>query len=853
MTRTPRILAACAALALAAAVLPLAFSSADAADDDAIFQPLASFRPVSGELRVDPDSYTAVRVDVAALRAALADSPATIEIPNPTGGTERFEVQRTQVMQAGLAKAHPEIRTWSGRSLDHPGNTIALDATPMGFHAAVRDAGAGHSWYVDPAYNVRGTAIHLSYAGSSLPRPEEQLAERQLPSVLKATQPRSARAASAVRAENIEQRVYRLALLSDPEYASYFGSANVTAEKVTLINRVNQIYNDDLAVNLQLIDGTDALNLDTEAKAVGRNGPCGAHGCFDTATKRFPGDLDECWPGTLVRAATVLGQLVGASSYDVGHVVLGDNGGGIAGLGIVGTVDKAQGCTGLPEPVGDFFAIDYVAHELGHQFGGNHTFDGDQGNCSGGNRARSASVEPGSGSSVMAYAGICAHDDLQPHTDPYFSHHTVAEIAAVTGGEPRPQVESQTVSLTGFDTDGDTIAIGYDDGVPVLLTRGVDYDEAGIEAAVEQVTGTDVSIRGWGYDFQDGFPAPLVDPSDAGFSVMFAGEANPYTEDSDFEDMLPLQVTSASPGVSVAVGETAQGGPAGSGGFQVNPSDNHAPVVTAPPARTLPMRTPFTLTGTATDQDGDKLTYIWEQTDKGDRDGTSLTQNKRFNGPLFRIFGRYADVSDEAAGQSPSPGQNLAPRNGSRTFPDLRQILLGNTNAATGRCPRVPAETSKYRPVKPWPLACYSEFLPIPGYVGTAGSDRPAMHFRLTARDGAPFGGGVGWDDVTLRLDRKAGPFLVESLRGQHVTVDAGSSRVITWKVNGTRKLAGRVQITLSTDNGRSWEHVLVKQTKNDGRAVVRFPKVSTGKAWLKISAVDNYFFDVNDTRFRIR
>ena len=146
---------------------------------------------------------------------------------------------------------------------------------------------------------------------------------------------------------------------------------------------------------------------------------------------------------------------------------------------------------------------------------------------------------------------------------------------------------------------------------------------------------------------------------------------------------------------------------------------------------------------------------------------------------------------------------------------------------------------------------CYSEFLPVKGYVGTAGSKTPAMHFRLTARDAVPGGGGVGHDDVTLRIARKAGPFLVRSF--QRVGRSRAAQKTITWKVNGTQTLAKIVRIVLSTNNGRTWKRVLARRTANDGRTVVKIPRVKTSHAWIMVRAVDNYFFDVSGKAFRIR
>lgn len=847
MSRSIRILTATALTV--AGLSALGGSSTVAVADDAMYRPIAHFKLTGDKVRVRPDHYTAVRVDVAQAREQLRNAPRAADrsglvfkVPTPSGGTERFTVHETRTMESKLAAAHPEITTYAGRSLDHRNTTIALDITPMGLHAAVRGPSGQGAWYVDPAYNKPGTSVHLSYYGGSMPRAENEFIEREAPELRKAMQDRSHPAKAG--GGPVTQKVYRLAFATDPTYAAYFGTANVLAEKVTLINRVNEIYNDDLAIKMVLIDETDDLNLDTDAKATGANGPCGAHPCFDPPAGETPGQLDFCDVGTLGRNRVVLGQLVGASNYDVGHIGLGVNGGGIAYLGVVGWDYKGGGCTGLPDPKGDFFAIDYVAHELGHQFSGNHTFF----DCGGGGNGPTG-VEPGSGSTVMAYAGICGADDLQPHTDPYFSGATNDEINNYTNNPTLPVVEVQTVSLNGFGA-GDTLTLGFGGGTVDIPFAS--YSAANLKTQIQTLTGKTVTIADWGYDPFFNFPSTPPEPGDfdaTGFQVIFADTPFPDDQSIDAtEDVAPLTVSGTSVGVTGFVGETAQGGTAKNGGNEQVATGNTAPTAKAPANKTIPIRTPFTLRATGKDADGGKPTLLWEQLDWGNNP-IALVSNKKVFGPLFRVFGEIAHVTDEGTLESPSPGENLATTNGTRTFPDMEQVLKGNTNARTGTCP--PFKPKNDDDPVPFRLVdCYSEFLPIAGYKGTPGSAKGAMHFRVSARDAFADGGGLGYDSVTLRVDPKAGPFLVTSF-AKGGKVQGGKSTQVRWAVNGTNKLSHKVKILLSTNGGKTWKTV-VRSTPNDGRAGVRFPKTTTGNARIMIQSIGNYFFAVNGKAFKI-
>ena len=402
MRRVARLVGLAAVLALSATAVSAGSSSRGAVPvrdpygTKAFWAPAAKSAVAAGQkVAVHALRTRTLTLDTGALAPVLAraprentplarTSPLVLDLPAPNGKFQRFALQESAIMAPGLAARHPGIHTYSGRGVSDPSATLHADLTPLGFHASVRSAKG--DWYVDPYFVERHPDVYASYYTREAKTPDGAFVEHEL-----STADRRLAGSDAAPSIGEQLRTYRLALITDPGYATYFGGPpNVTPAKVALINRVDQVYEDDLSIRLQLIAGNDDLNLDTYDLATAPNGPCGAAACFTQP------QVTGC--SSTTRARYVISQIIGASGYDIGHLALGQPGGGVANLGVVGRSNKAGGCTGVPTPVGDLYAIDYVAHEMGHQFAGNHTFNGNQLNCSGGNRSARPRSSPAAAS-----------------------------------------------------------------------------------------------------------------------------------------------------------------------------------------------------------------------------------------------------------------------------------------------------------------------------------------------------------------------------------------------------------------------------------------------------------------------
>lgn len=607
-----------------------------------------------------PDKYRLLKLDETGMRLELQTAPvewadarsaqptgAILSLPMPDGSMVDLSIQDSPIMEAGLAEKFPNIKTYTARGVGISGR---LDMTEQGFHGLLNTPQG--DVFIDP----RGTGTERKYI--SYYKKDYQPADKNRSSFscgvssdqnLNRSLPTTHAIPDQHRASGEQLRTYRLAVAATGEYTAFHGGTKsaALAAITTTINRVNVIYERDVSVKLQLIANNNNIIYTSSSDPY-------SNGDGITMLAQNQTTLDNV-------------NVIGSANYDIGHV-FSTGGGGVATVGSVcNSSSKARGVTGNPTPIGDPFDIDYVAHEIGHQFSGYHTFNGSAGNCGGGNRSASTSYEPGSGSTIMSYAGICNPVNLQANSDAMFHAGSIKQI----------------IDFTTLSTGNNCAAI-----------------------------------------------------------------------------------------TSLA---------------------NTAPTVNAGNDYTIPARTPFELTGTATDTNPANLTYAWEQMDLGTASSSLVEMVDNGNRPLFRSF--------------------LPTASPTRSFPKLLD-LINNTQTI-------------------------GEYLP---------TTNRTLDFRLTVRDGE---NGVNSANTQITVDSASGPFAVTVPNGGENYTNLST---VTWNTASTNVgpvNCGSVEILMSLNNGYNFPIILNADTINDGTEPVTFPQPST-TARVKVKCKNNVFFDISDNDFTI-
>lgn len=342
----------------------------------------------------------------------------TISLPLPGGRIIEVQIEYSEVLPKPLADKYPEIKTFKLLPDD---NIISgrVDITPQGFHAMVqlRD---GELVFVDPeitSIQAKNENVYASYRKSDQSLAEgsmdthqcllnESIAEHNhessSSSIMSNTQNRE-----ASRSEEHLLR-YRIAIAATGEYSTIKGGKSAALSAIaTTLNRVNQVYEQDLGIHLSLVDNNDEIIFTSPTS--------------DPYTSRDS--------NTQIRKnQEIINNIIGAENYDLGHLFT-TSGGGLAVIGSVcNNSTKAMGISGTANPGNDSFTLDFVAHEIGHQLGATHTFNSSEGLCSGNTRTARTAYEPGSGSTIMSYAGICGSDNLQSHADAMFHIGSIEQI-----------------------------------------------------------------------------------------------------------------------------------------------------------------------------------------------------------------------------------------------------------------------------------------------------------------------------------------------------------------------------------------------------------------------------------------
>ncbi|MCZ2141243.1 MAG: M12 family metallo-peptidase, partial [Bacteroidia bacterium] len=417
----------------------------------------------------------------------------TLSLPTPDGAMMDFKVFESPMMEKPLADKYPEIKTYTAISVDNHHITGKLDFTNYGFHAMIFNG--EYTYFIDPYKDIPSDWYIVYYKNDfqknlndrmqCLFENENELLDNQ--SAVPLTYTGIPNNNTSNKQNGTNKRSYRLALACTQEYAAAVAGPNPTkpnvlSKMVTTMNRVNGVFERDLSMHANLVAKNDTLIFLNNDPYTNNNG------------------------GTMLgQNQTTVTSRIGSANYDYGHV-FSTGGGGIASLGCVCNNNyKAQGVTGSSNPVGDPFDIDYVAHEMGHQFGANHTFNSVTGSCSGGNRNASTAYEIGSATTIMGYAGICGSDNIQNNSDAYYhlisleemtNNNVMACAANTPSNNTLPTLEPIAKTYTiPYRTSFELSARGTDGNNDPLTYCWEEFDKSNSGAAWDAATTTGPILR----------------------------------------------------------------------------------------------------------------------------------------------------------------------------------------------------------------------------------------------------------------------------------------------------------------------------------------------------------------------
>jgi subtilisin-like proprotein convertase family protein len=418
-----------------------------------------------------PQKYALYQFDLSSFKDQLADAPLRgsfvgrsqheIVLPNARGILQRFHVMETPIMEPELAVKFPMIKSYAAQGIDDPTAVVRFSVTQFGLHSMMLSA-ENSTVFIDPYTEDR--QHYIVYQKSDLKRDTvdfECFTEEPVP-LPSSEMDRNTFDYRLMNTNDATLRTYRLAMSCTAEYGNIFAGtvgtiaqrkANVQAQMAITMTRVNGIYELDLGITMIFVANNDAIIY------IG-----------DVAADPWANEWNT-------RTAITIDAAIGVPNYDIGHNFNTTGGGNAGCLACVcqavsqNNIHKGRGYTGRPNPTGDAFDVDYVAHEIGHQFGGYHT----QSNASCRSGSGQTEVEPGSASTIMGYAGICAAN-VQNQSDAYFAYVNIRDIMNY--------VKSGTGSCsvnTPFSNRAPEVSAGEDYVIPrstpfMLLAEGSDPD-----------------------------------------------------------------------------------------------------------------------------------------------------------------------------------------------------------------------------------------------------------------------------------------------------------------------------------------------------------------------------------------